>query len=73
MKKKVSQQSELEKRKTKVQKNCSKLCVTEAQRTAKQRLKALAAYLKRYTRNMEPWRIKRLFITEPSKVYSLGG
>jgi len=38
---------------------------------AKQRLTALAARLKRYTREAESRRINRLFTSDPSKVYSM--
>ena len=59
--------SELEKGKdTKVLKNHSKLSITEALETVQQRLTALAACLKRYTRDMEDWKINRMFTTEPS-------
>ena len=38
---------------------------------AKQRLTALAARLRRYTKEAESRRINRLFISDPSKVYSM--
>ena len=67
----VSQLSELEKGKTtKVPKKYRKLSVTEALETAKQRLTALAARLKSYTRELEAWRINTMFTAEPSRVYS---
>ena len=46
------------------------LSVTELLETAKHRLTALVAWLKRYTRDVQPWSINRMFTIEPSKVYS---
>lgn len=47
----------------------NKLSIPEALETAKQRLKALATQLKRYTGETEARKINRMFSTEPFKVY----